>query len=130
MPRSRSLPGSRWIAGFTAACSTPCSALDRDGFTFGKFDSWGSAVELTRLAICEDGTWVKRPDVSRLPAGHAHPRADRRAHRLGAPQSQCHSGVPLAQIDRAIAEPLRPLLAAWLYEDEITESDDRQWRLR
>lgn len=41
-----------------------------------------------------------------------------------------HTGVPLAQIDRAIAEPLRPLLAAWLHGDEITDTDDQQWRLR
>ncbi|MEU7480498.1 hypothetical protein AB0A63_31285 [Lentzea sp. NPDC042327] len=44
-------------------------------------------------------------------------------------KSQRHSGVPLAQIDRAIAEPLRPLLAAWLYDDEITDTDDQQRRL-
>jgi hypothetical protein len=41
-----------------------------------------------------------------------------------------HDGVPLAQIDRAIAEPLRPLLAAWLYSDDMTEDDDQEWRLR
>ncbi|MFI6031574.1 hypothetical protein [Amycolatopsis magusensis] len=41
-----------------------------------------------------------------------------------------NSGVPLAQIDRAIAEPLRPLLATWLYSDEITDTEDRQYRLR
>ncbi|QFZ20537.1 hypothetical protein [Saccharothrix syringae] len=41
-----------------------------------------------------------------------------------------HTGVPLAQIDRAIAEPLRPLLATWLYGDEITATVDAQWRLR
>ncbi len=29
-----------------------------------------------------------------------------------------HTGVPLAQIDRAIAEPLRSLLAAWLGDEE------------
>lgn len=41
-----------------------------------------------------------------------------------------HTWVPLAQIDRAIAEPLRPLLAAWLYGDEITDTDDQQRHLR
>ncbi|EWM19659.1 hypothetical protein [Kutzneria sp. 744] len=41
-----------------------------------------------------------------------------------------HTGVPLAQIDRAIAEPLRPLLAAWLHGEDITDTDDQQWRLR
>lgn len=29
-----------------------------------------------------------------------------------------HTGVPLAQLDRVIAEPLRPLLAAWLDNEE------------
>lgn len=42
---------------------------------------------------------------------------------------QRHPGVPLAQLDQAIAEPLRPFLAAWLYGDEHTEDDDRDWRL-
>lgn len=45
-------------------------------------------------------------------------------------RNQRHDGVPLAQLDRAIAERLRPHLAAWLHGDEITDTDDQQWRLR
>lgn len=31
-----------------------------------------------------------------------------------------HDGIPLAQLDRAMSDPLRPLLAAWLHDgDEL-----------
>ncbi len=33
---------------------------------------------------------------------------------------QHHDGIPLAQLDRAMSAPLRPLLAAWLHDgDEL-----------
>jgi hypothetical protein len=49
---------------------------------------------------------------------------------MDAPALSSLHRVPLVQIDRTIANPLRPLLSAWLHADEITDTDDQQWRLR
>ncbi|MFJ7213476.1 hypothetical protein [Amycolatopsis sp. NPDC098790] len=69
-------------------------------------DGWGSAVELTRLAnesaaeanrrkICEDGTWVKRPDVRDDSCDeYAFARSRQSGGQLGLTGKDCAEIVP------------------------------------